>query len=140
VVPPIHDPFAPKGTIGSPIERRRTARVEVTCASRIAMAGIGGSRVRPIGGEVMDLSPLGVSIRFSGPNVWRSLAGFESAAIRLQIVPPSGGAPLELAGRVRSLEVSEARDEARLGVEFMLLTDADRKILELLVDRGSRAA
>ena len=123
-----HDPFAT--SIGEPeqqVERRRHPRVSVSLASRLALLRLTGSRVTPVEGRLNDLSTSGFSIRFASTELGDSRAALADAvvAVDLDVPGPHGG--LRLAAQVRWLECDEGGDEVRLGIEFVLLTEPDRR-------------
>ncbi|MGH7731031.1 MAG: PilZ domain-containing protein [Candidatus Eiseniibacteriota bacterium] len=122
------DPFA--ATIGDPetqVERRRHPRVSVSLASRLALLRLTGSRVTPVEGQLADLSTSGFSIRFSGQGLGPSRGALVDAVVAVDLDLPGPRGALRLAAQVRWLEVDEAKDEVRLGIEFVLLTEPDRR-------------
>jgi hypothetical protein len=138
---PAPDPFA--GSIGEQepqVERRRHPRVSVSLASRLALLRLSGSSVAPVEGQLGDLSTSGFSIRFASQELGASRGALVDAvvAVDLDLPGPRGG--LRLAAQVRWLEVDEARNEVRLGIEFVLLTEPDRRRIAGTLAQAALAA
>lgn len=141
LLPTASDPIA--GSIGereAQVERRRHPRVSVSLASRLALLRLTGSRVTPVEGRLGDLSTSGFSIRFANGELGPSRGALADAvvAVDLDLPGPHGG--LRVAAQVRWLEVDEAHDEARLGIEFVLLTEPDRRRIAGTLARAALAA
>jgi len=135
------DPFA--ASAGDPeqqVERRRHPRVSVSLVSRLALLRLTGSRVTPVEGRLSDLSTSGFSIRFASQDLGASRGALADAvvAVDLDVPGPRGG--LRLAAQVRWLESDEARDEVRLGIEFVLLTEPDRRRIAGTLAQAALAA
>jgi len=122
------------------VERRRHPRVSVSLASRLALLRLTGSHVTPVEGRLNDLSTSGFSIRFASRELGASRGALADAvvAVDLDVPGPQGG--LRLAGQARWLEVDEARDEVRLGIEFVLMTEPDRRRIAGTLAQAALAA
>jgi hypothetical protein len=128
IIPPSIDPFsAPIHDLGQPIERRRHPRVAVSFATRMALLRLKGSRVAPIGGELIDLSTTGLAVRFGKQALGASRAALADAVVAVELDLPGPEGSLRLAAQVRWLEVDEQGDEARIGIEFVLMSEPDRR-------------
>jgi hypothetical protein len=128
IVPPIADPFAaPIQDLGEPIERRRGSRVAVSFQSRMALLGLKGSRLAPVHGQLTDLSPSGLGMRFPKQALWRARTALADAVVAVELDVPEHGEPLRVAAQVRWIEIDDHADEARLGLEFVLMTEPDRR-------------
>jgi hypothetical protein len=130
IVPPTPDPFAaPIPDLGKPIERRRHPRVAASFQTRMAMLRLPGTRVAPIHGELFDLSTRGLGLRFS-----KELAvtggALADAVVAVELDMPGPEGSLRMAAQVRWLEIDEDRTEARIGIEFVLMTEPDRRRIE----------
>ena len=135
------DPFAASiGDSEQQVERRRHPRVSVSLASRLALLRLSGSRVTPVEGRLSDLSTSGFSIRFASQDLGASRGALTDAvvAVDLDVPGPRGG--LRLAAQVRWLECDEGRDEVRLGIEFVLLTEPDRRRIAGTLAQAALAA
>lgn len=135
------DPIA--GSIGEQepqVERRRHPRVSVSLASRIALLRLSGSTVAPVEGQLGDLSTSGFNIRFESQALGASRGALVDAvvAVDLDLPGPRGG--LRLAAQVRWLEVDDVRNEVRLGIEFVLLTEPDRRRIAGTLAQAALAA
>jgi PilZ domain-containing protein len=138
---PSPDPIA--GSIGDQepqVERRRHPRVSVSLASRIALLRLSGSTVAPVEGQLSDLSTSGFSIRFASQGLGASRGALVDAvvAVDLDLPGPRGG--LRLAAQVRWLEVDDIRNEVRLGIEFVLMTEPDRRRIAGTLAQAALAA
>ena len=128
IIPPSADPFAaPIHDLGQPIERRRHPRVAVSFATRLALLRLKGSRVAPIQGELIDLSTTGLAVRFGRETLGASGGALADAVVAVELDLPGPEGPLRVAGQVRWLEVDEQGDEARIGIEFVLMSEPDRR-------------
>jgi hypothetical protein len=128
IVPPCVDPFAaPIADIGKPIERRRHSRVAVSFETRMALLRLKGSRVAPIRGELFDLSTSGLGFRFGKQSLGASRAALAHAVVAVELGMPGSEGPLRVAAQVRWLEVEEHDDDARVGLEFVMMTEPDRR-------------
>ena len=122
------------------IERRRHPRVVVSLESRLALLRLSGTRVSPVRGQLGDLSTSGFSIRFAGQHVAASRAALADAIVAVDLDLPGPPGALRVAAQVRWLEVDEPGDVARLGVEFVLLTEPDRRRIAGTLARAALAA
>jgi PilZ domain-containing protein len=128
IIPPGSDPFAePIPDLGKPIERRRHPRVGVSFDSNLALLRMGPSRVAPIHGQLFDLSTSGLGLRFDQGAPGFSRAALEDAVMAVELDLPGSAGPLRVAGQVRWLEVDDDGGEARIGIEFVLMTEPDRR-------------
>ncbi|TMQ73420.1 MAG: hypothetical protein E6K81_04710 [Candidatus Eisenbacteria bacterium] len=118
---PAPEPAAP----GS--ERRRHPRVAVSFETRVALLRLRGSRVPPLRGELIDLSSSGLGLRVDRRGLGAAGGALAQAVVAVELDVPGPGGPLQVAGQVRRIEVDEARDEARIGIEFLLMTEPDRR-------------
>jgi PilZ domain len=123
---PSADPAA-SGDQEQLVERRRHPRVTVTLESRMALLRLSGSLLPPIEGQLGDMSTSGFSLRFPNEALGAAHAALTDAvvAVDLELSGPNGS--LRLAAQVRWLEMDAAPGEARVGIEFVLLTEPDRK-------------
>jgi hypothetical protein len=118
------------GTSGDqepPVERRRHPRVTVSLESRVALLRLSGSRVNPIQGLLSDMSTSGFSIRFANETLGASYAALADAIVAVDVDLPGPNGALRLAAQVRWLEADASPGETRLGIEFVLLTEPDRR-------------
>lgn len=128
IIPPIADPFAaPIADLGKPVERRRHPRVGASFQTRMAMLRLAGTRVVPIQGELFDLSTRGLGVRFAKEHA-AAASVLSDAVIAVELDLPGG--PLRMAAQVRWLEIDDEGPEARLGIEFVLATEPDRRRIE----------
>jgi hypothetical protein len=141
LLPAAPDPFA--GAIGereNQVERRRHPRVSVSLASRLALLRLSGSRVTPVEGRLGDLSTSGFNIRFANAELGPSRGALADAVVAVDLDLPGPQGALRVAAQVRWLEVDEQHDEARLGIEFVLLTEPDRRRIAGTLARAALAA
>jgi len=122
-------PGGPAGGREQPIERRRHPRVTVSLESRMALLRLSGSRVNPLQGQLGDMSTSGFSIRFANEVVGASHAALADAIVAVDIDLPGPNGALRLAAQVRWLEPDASPGEVRLGIEFVLLTEPDRRLI-----------
>lgn len=128
IIPPCTDPFAaPIPDLGEPLERRRHPRVAVSFETRMAMLRLQGSRVPPIRGELFDLSTSGLGVRFAKQALGALGAALADAVVAVELDMPGADGPLRLAAQVRRLETDEESADAQIGVEFVLMTEPDRR-------------
>jgi len=119
------------GSDPTPPDRRHVKRVPVTFSARVALLGLGASRDSALVGDVVDLSMGGVGLRFPARDLEHALTVLKDETLRIDLITPDGHY-LELAGRVRWLDFSQPETVAG-GVQFVLLTDADRESIARLV-------
>ena len=124
---PCADSPGAAGDQEQPIERRRHPRVTVSLESRMALLRLSGSRVNPIQGQLGDLSTSGFSIRFGSDVLGASHAALADAIVAVDIDLPGPNGALRLAAQVRWLEADASPGETRVGIEFVLLTEPDRR-------------
>jgi hypothetical protein len=139
--PATPDPFAapvPDGT--SPRDRRRHPRVGASFTSRLAMLRLPGTVVAPIRGHLIDLSTSGLSARFESADLAAARAMLEDAVVALELDLPGPQGPLRVAAQVRWIEIDEPAGEARIGIEFVLLTELDRRLIAGTLARVSLAS
>lgn len=128
IIPPVPDPFAaPIPDLGKPVERRRGSRVGVSFASRLAMLRLAAPRLAPAEGTLTDLSTTGLGVRFPGASLGARRGALAGAVVAIDLDLPDGQTPLRVAGQVRWIEVDDAAGEVRFGIEFVLLTEPDRR-------------
>ncbi len=131
------------GSIGEAdvtVERRRHPRVTVSFASRVALLRLAGSGLAPVEGQVGDLSTSGFSVRFANRILGASRGALTDAVVAVDMEIPGPQGPLRVAAQVRWLDADEVRDEARIGIEFVLLTETDRRRLAGTLARAALAA
>ena len=141
VTPATPDPFAapiPDGAQGR--DRRRHPRVGASFESRLAMLRLPGSLVSPIRGQLVDLSTSGLSARFRSQDLGAARATLEDAVVALELDVPGPQGPLRVAAQVRWIEIDEAAGETRIGIEFVLLTEPDRRLIAGTLARVSLAS
>lgn len=127
VIPPTPDPFAaPIPDLGKPVERRRGSRVGVSFASRLAMLRLAATRLAPAGGTLIDLSTAGLGVRFASADLGARRGALAGAVVAIDLDLPDGQPPLRVAGQVRWIEADDP-GEVRFGIEFVLLTEPDRR-------------
>jgi PilZ domain-containing protein len=141
MLPPRPDPFATSiGDSEPQVDRRRHPRVTVSLASRLALLRLSGSRVTPVEGRLSDLSTSGFSIRFASQELGASRGALTDAVVAVDLDLPGPRGALRLAAQVRWLEVDQERDEVRLGIEFVLLTEPDRRRIAGTLAQAALAA
>jgi len=114
-------------------QRRTDPRVPVSFTARVALLGIGRPEAETLVGDVVDLSVGGVGLRFPRAEVQNALSMLQDEALRVDLITLSGGF-LQLAGRARWIDFGDDDDEVvSAGVQFALLTEADREALARLV-------
>jgi hypothetical protein len=122
------------------LDRRRHRRVPVSFDSRMALVRMKDSRVAPIRGEIVDLSISGLGVRMPNRALGASRGAFANAVVSVELDMPGPEGPLLVAGHVRRIDIIDAMDEARIGIEFVLLTEPDRVRLERAIVAGSAPA
>ena len=140
VRPAGNDPIA--GSIGDTdavVERRRHPRVTVSFASRVALLRLAGSGLDPVEGQMGDLSTSGFSIRFTNRELGASRGALADAVVAVDMSLPGPQGGLRVAAQVRWLDVEEIRDDARMGIEFVLLTETDRRRIAGTLARAALA-
>jgi hypothetical protein len=111
-------------------------RVTVALGSRVALVGM---RDRSFGASVIDLSASGLALSLDLDEVGSVLRALDGSAIRLELQLPPDGRRLDLAGRVRSVGRASDGQTARVGVEFVMLTETDRAAIRLAVERTAES-
>jgi hypothetical protein len=128
IIPPSSDPFAaPIPELGQLIERRTSPRVAVSFETRVALLRLKGSRVAPLRGELINLSPSGFGVRFAKRALGASRGALDDAVVAVELDIPGSDGPLRMAGQVRWIEVEEHGNEAQIGIEFVLMTEPERR-------------
>ena len=122
------------------LERRRHPRVTVSLESRLALLRLSGSRVNPAQGQLGDLSTSGFSIRFANEELGASQAALADAVVAVDIDLPGPNGALRLAAQVRWLDSESDAGETRLGIEFVLLTEPDRRRIAGTLAKAALAA
>jgi hypothetical protein len=122
------------------VERRRHPRVTVSLESRMAVLRLSGALIKPVHGQLADMSTSGFSIRFPNDVMGPTHAALADAVVALDLDLPGPNGALRLAAQVRWLEVDESRDETRLGIEFVLLTEPDRRRIAGTLAKAALAA
>jgi len=139
--PPSRSPFPPSSPDPEvQVERRRHPRVTVSLTSRLALLRLGGTRVQPVEGRLGDLSTSGFSIRFDKPTLGASSGALADAVVAVDLDIPGPQGALRVAAQVRWIEEDEAGDEVRVGIEFVLLTEPDRRRIAGTLARAALAA
>jgi hypothetical protein len=139
IVPPSRDPFAaPIENLGEPIERRRHPRVAASITSRIAMLRLAGSRVAPVEGEIFDLSTSGLGVRFAAAALGAHARVLLDSVVAVDLVLPGDG-DLRVAGQVRWIDEPDDGGP-HVGIEFVLLTEQDRRRIAGALARVAEAA
>jgi hypothetical protein len=122
------------------LERRRHPRVTVSLESRVALLRLSGSRVNPVQGQLGDLSTSGFSIRFANEELGATHAALADAVVAVDIDLPGPNGALRLAAQVRWLDSESVPGETRLGIEFVLLTEPDRRRIAGTLAKAALAA
>ena len=122
------------------LERRRHPRVTVSLESRMALLRLSGSRVNPVQGTLGDMSTSGFSIRFANEELGASHAALADAVVAVDIDLPGPNGALRLAAQVRWLDPEAVAGETRLGIEFVLLTEPDRRRIAGTLAKAALAA
>lgn len=134
--PPPAAPAARPQPVEPATDRRRHMRVTVALGSRVALVGM---RDRSFGASVIDLSASGLALSLDLDEVGSVLRALDGSAIRLELQLPPDGRRLDLAGRVRSVGRASDGQTARVGVEFVMLTETDRAAIRLAVERTAES-
>jgi len=114
-------------------QRRADPRVPVSFTARVALLGIGRPETETLTGDVVDLSVGGVGLRFPRAGLQRALTMLRDEALRVDLITLGGGF-LQLAGRARWVDFgADDAEVVSVGVQFALLTEADRESLARLV-------
>jgi hypothetical protein len=121
------------------LDRRRHRRVPVSFKSRMALVRLKDSRVAPIRGEICDLSISGLGVRLTRRALGMSRNALANAVVSVELDMPGPEGPLIVAGHVRRIEIIEEIQEARIGIEFVLLTEEDRARINATI-AGDRPA
>lgn len=121
-------------------ERRRHPRVAVSFESRLALLGLSDSRLSPIRGLLADLSTSGLSVRFATQALGSSRGALADAVVAVDLELPGPAGAMRVAAQVHWLDVDEQAGEARLGIEFVLLTEPDRRRIAGALARAALAA
>lgn len=121
-------------------ERRRHPRVSVSLESRMALLRLTGTRVAPVQGQLGDLSTSGFSIRFTNDELGASHAALADAVVAVDLDLPGPHGALRLAAQVRWLEVGTVPGETRMGIEFVLITEPDRRRIAGTLAKAALAA
>jgi hypothetical protein len=103
--------------------RRNRDRRPVDLPGRIGLLGLAGAGTPGIIGRLVDLTPMGAGMEFEARDVRHRLAALEQAAVILEVARGPGAGTLRLAGRVRWIERGRRGRKARLGIEFVLVTE-----------------
>jgi hypothetical protein len=85
--------------------------------------------VSPVQGQLSDLSTSGFSIHFTHAELGASHAALADAVVAVDLDLPGPHGPLRLAAQVRWIEPAAAPDEIRMGIEFVLITEPDRRLI-----------
>ena len=121
-------------------ERRRHPRVAVSLESRLALLGLTDSPLTPIRGLLADLSTSGLSVRFTTRELGPSRGALADAVVAVDLELPGPAGAMRVAAQVHWLEMDEQTGEARLGIEFVLLTEPDRRRISGALARAALAA
>jgi hypothetical protein len=114
-------------------QRRATPRVPVSFTARVALLGIGRPDSETLVGDVVDLSMGGVGLRFPREGLQNALSMLQDEALRVDLITLTGGF-LQLAGRARWIDFGpDGGPVVSAGVQFALLTEADREAIARLV-------
>ena len=135
------EPFsAPIGEADPSVERRRHPRVMASLATRVALLRLSGTSVSAVEGQLSDLSTSGFSIRFANQALGASRAALADAVVAVDMDLPGPGGALRVAAQVRWLDEDGTSDEVRLGIEFVLLTEPDRRRIAGTLARAALSA
>ena len=141
IPPPSDGASSPSGVRSdAPFERRRHPRVAVSLESRMALLGLTESPLAPIRGMLTDLSTSGLRVRFATQELGASRGALADAVVAVDVELPGLAGATRLAAQVRWLEVDEQAAEARIGIEFVLLTEPDRRRIAGALARAALAA
>lgn len=122
------------------LDRRRHRRVPVSFKSSMALVRLKDSRVAPIRGEIYDLSISGLGVRLTRKALGMSRFALTNAVVSVELDVPGPEGPMLVAGHVRRIEIIEAMQEVRIGIEFVLLTDVDRARIDAMIAERASAA
>jgi hypothetical protein len=142
---PRPDPLAePTTAAGMPRDRRREARMAVMLEGRMVLLGEEGSGVAPIHGTVVDISSMGLGLRFPAARIRHARSIHPQAFVRLQVGLRSPDDVLRVSGRIAWIEwqpvaQDEGAEDARIGLEFVAMSAEDRARLERLLDSATRS-
>ena len=104
-------------------ERRTRNRTPVDLRGSVGLLGLGGPEKTPLRCRLFDLSPFGAGIEFDDHSMRHRVASLAQSAVVLDLAPQIGSKPLRLAGRVRWIDQNAPEGIARLGIEFVLVTE-----------------
>lgn len=136
---PAPDPNAePLTAVHAPHLRRSEHDIGVTFASGEARLGLAGTRVAPLTGKLVELSPAGMRLEFPRAALRQSRPALEGAMALVDLEVPGGDEPLHLLARVTALTFEAAAATpapAHLSLEFALLLARDRaRMQEALIE------
>lgn len=140
---PVPDPVAePWLAAGAPLERRRETRVRIALGQRIALLGLAGTRIKPIEGELVDLSMGGMCLGFPHHQVSQLKGPLENSVLAFRLDLPSGP-PILASARVAWVRQPDSadplvRDSVRVGFEFMPMPLEDRERLRIALRSVAR--
>ena len=106
----------------------------------MALLGLTESPLAPIRGMLTDLSTSGLRVRFATQELGASRGALADAVVAVDVELPGLAGAMRLAAQVRWLEVDEQAAEARIGIEFVLLTEPDRRRIAGALARAALAA
>jgi hypothetical protein len=112
----------------------------VSLESRLALLRLTGTRVSPVHGQLSDLSTSGFSIRFTHDEIGTSHAALADAVVAVDLDLPGPNGALRLAAQVRWIVPEAAPGGFRMGIEFVLLTEPDRRRIAGTLARAALAA
>jgi hypothetical protein len=140
---PVPDPVAePWLAATAPVERRRDSRVRIALGQRIALLGLAGTRIKPIEGELVDLSMGGMCLGFPHDQVAQLKGPLENSVLAFRLDLPSGP-PILASARVAWVRQPDSadphvRESVRVGFEFMPMPLEDRERLRIALRRAPR--
>jgi hypothetical protein len=141
---PQPDPVAePWVAMSAPPERRRDNRVRISLGKRMALMGLEGTRIKPLEGELVDLSMGGMCIAFPRDQVHQLKGPLENSVLAFRLDLPSGP-PILASARVCWVRLPDSADAQvratiRVGFEFIPMPLEDRERLRQELRRAARA-
>jgi len=131
---PAPDPAAePLAAAHAPQLRRSGHDLAIAFERGTAALGLAGTRVAPLAGRLLELSPAGMRLDFPRGPLRQSRGVLEGATVSVALELPNAEAPLHLLARVTTLAFDGAPADApaaHVSLEFALLIARDRALLQ----------
>jgi hypothetical protein len=144
VARPAPEPGAePLVAVRAPHLRRSEHDLAVEFATGAAELGLAGTRVAPLAGRLLELSPAGMRLDFPRGALRQSRAALEGAMVMVALAMPGDSSPLHLLARVTTLTFEPADagsvPSAHLALEFAVLLARDRAQLQQALIEAARS-